>query len=233
MAVTANPSREKKKGKKPPTFQHLPRNRAAKLKKEWIEKAKVRSQWKSQKRKGDTADTSMPRDAPPHQVKEGTDARNDGDEEMGGRDRSGDEFQGFSAEEAPMTTSVTKIKEGKDKEGKGKVRFAPESKSDSQSKGTRHDATPRKSFKERLRLDSKKQQSDTTAKEEETKPSLRELSRTAYSPASLHNVKSNQRHRHPDSRKDIQGSSGQRKGGQPNMRLRMEAMLEQIKRDYS
>ncbi len=130
----------------------------------------------------------------PHQIKEGTDAGNDRDEEMEGRDRSGDEFQGFSAEEEPMTTSVTKIKEGKDKEGKGKVRFAPESKSSSQSKGTRHDATtPRKSFKERLRLDSKKQQSDTAAREEETKPSLRELSRTAYSPASLHNVKSNQR----------------------------------------
>ncbi len=102
-------------------FDHLCKlvRAAAKLKKEWIEKAKVRSQWKSQKRKGDTAYTSMPRDAPPHQIKEGTDAGNDRDEEMEGRDRSGDEFQGFSAEEEPMTTSVTKIKEGKDKEGKG------------------------------------------------------------------------------------------------------------------
>lgn len=85
----------------------------------------------------------------------------------------------------------------------------------------------------------KKRKADTPAGDEEAKPSLRDLTRAAYSPASLHNVKSNQRHRHnPNADSSMkwggnQGPSGQRKGGQPNMKLRMEAMLEQIKRDYS
>ncbi|KAI0079896.1 hypothetical protein K474DRAFT_1566880, partial [Panus rudis PR-1116 ss-1] len=37
--------------KKPPTFQHLPLNRAKKLKKEWVTVQKIKSQWKAQKRK--------------------------------------------------------------------------------------------------------------------------------------------------------------------------------------
>ncbi|KAF8844525.1 hypothetical protein BDN67DRAFT_721770 [Paxillus ammoniavirescens] len=36
---------------KPPTFQRLPKDRAKKLKKSWIENKKVKSQWKAQKRR--------------------------------------------------------------------------------------------------------------------------------------------------------------------------------------
>ena len=66
--------------------------------------------------------------------------------------------------------------------------------------------------------------------------SLRELQKQAYSPASLHHYKSRPL-RHPKSRtaNDVRrrepGPKRGRGGGQPNMRLRMTAMLEKIKRD--
>ncbi|EED79534.1 predicted protein [Postia placenta Mad-698-R] len=39
------------KKRKPPTFQHLPVDRAKKLKRSWVEVQKIKSQWKAQKRK--------------------------------------------------------------------------------------------------------------------------------------------------------------------------------------
>ncbi|PIL24046.1 hypothetical protein GSI_13797 [Ganoderma sinense ZZ0214-1] len=39
------------KRKKPPTFQHLPAQRAKKLKRSWVEVQKIKSKWKAQKRK--------------------------------------------------------------------------------------------------------------------------------------------------------------------------------------
>ncbi|KAH9926172.1 uncharacterized protein B0H18DRAFT_855669, partial [Fomitopsis serialis] len=39
------------KKRKPPTFRHLPENRAKKLKHSWVETQKIKSQWKAQKRK--------------------------------------------------------------------------------------------------------------------------------------------------------------------------------------
>jgi hypothetical protein len=74
-------------------------------------------------------------------------------------------------------------------------------------------------------------------------PSLRELQKKAYSPASLHHYKSRPLHR-PKSRTatqsaEVSGSSRKegvnrsRGGGQPDMRLRMSAMLEKIKHSYS
>ncbi|KAI0256616.1 hypothetical protein BJV78DRAFT_1117456 [Lactifluus subvellereus] len=71
-------------------------------------------------------------------------------------------------------------------------------------------------------------------------PSLRELQKQAYSPASLHHYKSRPLHR-SKSHTSAEGSGSSRKervnrnrgGGQPDMRLRMSAMLEKIKRDYS
>ena len=85
------------------------------------------------------------------------------------------------------------------------------------------------------------------------KPSLRELTRQAYSKSSLHSFKAKPyKHeaekRHPSTfrpkdaqttgRSSVQKSTaGLRRNpssrGQPNMKLRMQAMLERIKRDYS
>lgn len=74
-----------------------------------------------------------------------------------------------------------------------------------------------------------------------TGPSLRELQRQAHSPASLHHYKSRPL-RHPKNRaasNDVSirrreaGIGAAKGGGQPNMRLRMTAMLEKIRRDCS
>jgi len=75
---------------------------------------------------------------------------------------------------------------------------------------------------------------------------FRELQKQAYSPAALHHFKSRPSHhlkgrvshdaRIPGSsqQKDVGGMPNRtRRGGQPDMRLRMSAMLEKIKRDYS
>ena len=81
-------------------------------------------------------------------------------------------------------------------------------------------------------------------------PSLRELQRQAYSPAALHHQKSyplryskgrigtHGAKIHRSSQKtanagDTRSHSRRQRGGQPDMRLRMSAMLENIKRDYS
>lgn len=103
---------------------------------------------------------------------------------------------------------------------------------------------------------------------EAEKRSLRELTRQAYSRASLHTHKANSLHKrkavvihpHPSGgqskptsigqdRDNSRGTKGARRGrgtdgagrynnrdsdkGQPNMKLRMEAVLERIKRDYT
>ncbi|KAF8061591.1 hypothetical protein FPV67DRAFT_286730 [Lyophyllum atratum] len=39
------------KRKQPPTFRHLPLNRAKKLKQTWVENTKIKSKWKAQKRR--------------------------------------------------------------------------------------------------------------------------------------------------------------------------------------
>ncbi|THH07216.1 hypothetical protein EW146_g9387 [Bondarzewia mesenterica] len=50
MAPVAASAPDEKR-KKPPTFQHLPEQRAKKLKKLWVEKQKIKSKWKAEKRK--------------------------------------------------------------------------------------------------------------------------------------------------------------------------------------
>ncbi|KAJ4488043.1 hypothetical protein J3R30DRAFT_888525 [Lentinula aciculospora] len=65
-------------------------------------------------------------------------------------------------------------------------------------------------------------------------PDLRELTRKAYSRDTLHTYKSdplNRRGGANGGRKN--GRGGTRGRGQPNMKLRMDAMLEKIKRDFT
>lgn len=70
--------------------------------------------------------------------------------------------------------------------------------------------------------------------------SLRELSKKAYAPASLHNHRSDPLHRRKGESSSNRGGpsrgSGPGRGrgrGQPNMKLRMNAMLEKIKQDLA
>ena len=69
-------------------------------------------------------------------------------------------------------------------------------------------------------------------------PSLRELKREAYSQSTLHTFKSDPLKKR-DQGKRVGGSRGRGKGltergkGQPNMKLRMNVMLEKIKQDFA
>lgn len=63
--------------------------------------------------------------------------------------------------------------------------------------------------------------------------SLRELTKEAYSPASLHTFKADPLKRKETYHSRGRGGSVGRGRGQPNMKLRMGAMLEKIKQDFA
>jgi hypothetical protein len=75
---------------------------------------------------------------------------------------------------------------------------------------------------------------------EQKEYSLRDMTKEAYSRSSLHTYKSDPLHRNrgrggsSQSGREAEAARGRGRGrGQPNMKLRMGAMLEKIKRDYS
>ncbi|KAH9079335.1 hypothetical protein EDB83DRAFT_1258824 [Lactarius deliciosus] len=186
-----------KSKRKPPSFRHLPQERAKKLKKEWVIKQKIKSKWKSQKRREGILpqpDTSTQTLQPPSLREERSVSEDDT-----GIDEMGDEVKQGSDDEPMPSASVQQIKQ-----------MPHEQKKHAPCTGS----------------------------------SLRELQKQAYSPASLHHYKSRPL-RHPKSRMASNEVSFQKReasigaakhgqgGGQPNMRLRMTAMLEKIKRDCS
>jgi len=164
------------------------------LKKEWVIKQKIKSKWKSQKRReGILSQPGTSTQTPqPSSLREERSVS----EDDAGIDENGDEVQQSSDDEPVPSASVQ------------------------QNKQRPHDVPSIGSS------------------------SLRELQKQAYSPASLHHYKSRPL-RHPKSRtasnevsfRKREASIGAPKrgrgGGQPNMRLRMTAMLEKIRRDCS
>ncbi|KAI0780871.1 hypothetical protein BD413DRAFT_489212 [Trametes elegans] len=208
------------KRKKPPTFQHLPAERAKKLKRSWVEVQKIKSKWKTQKRREGLA---AARTQFEQLVDSPEDKEADSDEENGEACRSS----------SPESTS---------KEGEG-------SDGDEHSEEESTDEAPpapkaATSSKRPHRLDSKSQKGVPKEKAPE-QPTLRDLQKMAYSKASLHHHKSRplNRHKGPTASRGRgaergRGSRGAprgrgRGGGQPDMGLRMKAMLEKIKQDYS
>jgi hypothetical protein len=168
------------------------------LKKEWVIKQKIKSKWKSQKRREtilSQPDTST-QTLQPSSLREERSVSMD-DAEI---DENDEVQQSSDSEDEPVpSASVQQSKQ-----------------------------TPREQKKDAPTIG----------------PSLRELQKQAYSPASLHHYKSRPL-RHPKSRTPSnEVSFGRREasigapkrgrgGGQPNMRLRMTAMLEKIRRDCS
>lgn len=65
-------------------------------------------------------------------------------------------------------------------------------------------------------------------------PNIRDLTREAYSRSSLHTYRSDPLNRRKQRGREQEGETGgvHRGRGQPNMKLRMGAMLEKIKRDF-
>ncbi|KAI0647107.1 hypothetical protein C8Q79DRAFT_925732 [Trametes meyenii] len=208
------------KRKKPPTFQHLPADRAKKLKRSWVEVQKIKSKWKAQKRKEGLI-------APRSQL-----------EQIGGAAEGEREQSDNEENEEVMPASRAKSTTGgNSKEDRGDEKSEDESADEAPS-------TSKPSPGHHGRFHLQRQRTSAQEKKEE-QPSWRELQRMAYSKSSLHNHKSrplNNRHKGPASAgglNDGRGSSSHRGAlrgrgrGQPDMGLRMKAMLEKIKQDLS
>jgi hypothetical protein len=205
--------------KRPPAFTHLPQQRgnytsiscivsssdsdiAKKLKQAWVEKQKIKSQWKAAQRKEGSLTS---RRAPPNPVP--SSGINDG-HQGGEGSASGADFDDGSS-------------------GKPNVHVQP---------GPTRLAVSNDPISARNDSD------------------LRELRRQAYSPSSLHTLKADPLGRrcgtedrgrgrdgavpssgHPEPSNHTIRGHDRRKGrrGQPDMRLRMNVMLEKIKRDIA
>ncbi|KAF8894680.1 hypothetical protein BD779DRAFT_1669150 [Infundibulicybe gibba] len=201
------------KRKRPPTFQHLPFNRAKKLKQKWVETVKIKSKWKAQRRKEGAVAGPM----------------NDGSEAGSGEVASNDDAQESEEDEQNSDEDVNEPTKESD------AASGPSSRPTiSHAKSYMH---PSQKERRQAQLPRRAERSKNNSNPSELQPtqttSLRDLTREAYSKSSLHTYKSD-----PLNRRSGPGSRGKdrRRGGgrgQPNMKLRMDAMLEKIKRDLT
>lgn len=185
------------KRKNPPTFRHLPINRAKKLKRTWVENVKIKSQWKAQKRKELQPSTSA----------QGHEQDDDGESD---------------AEESHIEQEENLVQDG----------VIPSSRKSA--------IYPSRAHKIPGQAPPSKGREDDTDKDHLSEPtsSLRDLTQKAYSRSSLHTFKSDplnpgrgSRGGRGDERRGTERGQGCR--GQPNMKLRMGAVLEKIKRDFA
>ncbi|CAA7265426.1 unnamed protein product [Cyclocybe aegerita] len=198
------------KRKRPPTFAHLPRQTAKKYKKGWVEKAKIKSKWKAQKRKEDLA-VKTKLEIPVYD------------------DDKGDIREGDEDEEASSDTA-------EDLQGASPLPTAPHIHP---SRAHIHPNLPVKHAKAEpspeSRPDKKRRKSKEESEEADQAPSVRELMREAYSRSSLHTFKSDPLKKGGEGGggRGRGRGQGERGRGQPNMKLRMNAMLAKIKQDYA
>ncbi|KAK1232273.1 hypothetical protein PQX77_004647 [Marasmius sp. AFHP31] len=185
------PSRSDKK--KPPTFNHFPAARAKALKQAWVEKTKIKSKWKAERRKLGLAPAQVDRNPIRKRSEEGVDEEGSS---QGGQ-RPSDIEQDEDTPTPKKSHTAPRLRNEK--------HSAPQNGRGSQSKP------------------------QSTQNPENTSVDLRELTRKAYSRESLHTYKSDplKRRAHGEHAKKGGGK------GQPNMKLRMNVMLEKIKKDYS
>ncbi|KAJ6547422.1 hypothetical protein B0H19DRAFT_953399 [Mycena capillaripes] len=160
---------------RPPSFQHFPINRAAKLKQAWVQNVKMKSKWKAEKRK---AGIAVPCPA-------------EGEEDTGADDLESDK------EPEPSVRAPTPP-----------TRPPPPTK----------------------RIREHRPRADPPEAESSNAPSLRDRAREAYSRASLHTYRSD-----PFGKRQQRGgkADGAKGRGQPNMKMRMDVLLETIKRDFT
>ena len=230
------------KRKKPPTFQHLPVHRgvfhpckkkkinpnlifipAKTLKKAWVEKTKIKSKWKAQKRK-EGLESATKLDIPVYDEVEESSVRrqpatNDRPDETSGEDLGASPQahpQASRAQASHLHPSRAHIHPGIPVR-----KTAPHTTTNSEEKPSK---------KRKL----SKAEGDEAAATEP--PSVRDLMKEAYSRSTLHTFKADPLKRHGQ---NSSGRGGRGRGrpelgrGQPNMKLRMNAMLAKIKQDYT
>ncbi|KAK7693399.1 hypothetical protein QCA50_002967 [Cerrena zonata] len=206
------------KKRKPPTFRHLPLNRAKKLKKGWVDAQKIKSQWKAQKRKEGLV---TQRAVPPHLSQEGPRIGNSSSR----KDPEDQDEPSSSAEEDVDDHDESDTKDDSENEtSESEVeKEEPPARTFHSSRGRGRGSRPTVGAKRK----------HGNEEQEEEKLSLRDLEKQAYSRSSLHTYKSNApRGSSKPGRGGQRGRGTRGRGrGQPDMRLRMNAMLEKIKRD--
>lgn len=196
---------------------------AKKLKRSWVEVQKIKSKWKAQKRKD-----SLVQKHPNILLKREDEYHEESpDSEAEGRGDEGDSSLGDG----------TVVESSKEEQDRGDAELQVVKKQDMKVKRVDH-ARPssvqyKKGSQERRKLQITEEDDGG-----QKKLTLRELNALAYSRSSLHTFKSTQ-HRSQENRgksngsRSSRGSFSGRGRGQPDMRLRMNAMLEKIKRDLT
>lgn len=201
---------------------------------------KIKSKWKAQKRREGLV-------ASRHQLERRVGADQPNDRESG-EDPEVDEEKELSPGSSDGSLGGAASKKGGDEA----VDSESEGLSEDETSGTPH---AKSAFSKRSAPP--KSARNGPQKPPDEQPSLRDLQRMAYSPASLHTHKSDPLHRHrgaassrgrggrggdrgrgrgggrggePRGRGGVQRGRGR---GQPDMGLRMKAMLEKIKQDFT
>ena len=177
-----------------------------------MEKTKIKSKWKAQKKK-EGLGTSSKLDLPIY------------DEE---RDHDAEDNSRSNSDDVQPSTLPREMSEGQPH-----PHLHP-------SRAHIHPEMPVKHPKARIpdAALTKKQKISNEDSQSVEPPSLRELKREAYSQSALHTFKSDPLKKHDHSRR---GGESRRKGkgfiergrGQPNMKLRMNVMLEKIKQNLA
>ncbi|CAE6516703.1 unnamed protein product [Rhizoctonia solani] len=213
-----------KKSRTAPKFNagHLDPHRARKLKKGWIATQKLKAKYRAEKRRMGLGRSSAEHDD------EGVDG-NAGERDDTAKDDSSDTEPPVNSPLAePDTTPQSPV-------------VMPSRTQGMRSKLALSKPTSSKSATSRSNMKT----ATTEDKPEQDGPSLRELAREAYSPASLHTFKSHPLHRRSHGKNNTraqvnpypnrtgangQGGTPSRSRGQPNMAKRMGVLLERIKR---
>jgi len=201
------------KRKRPPTFPHLPADRgigvffvpvmmlierlflslAKKFKKAWVEKTKIKSKWKAQKKKEGLASISK-LEIPVYDEQ-------DQDDGLRANETEADTVLSTSRASASSRSHIHP----------SRSHLHPENASKSKP-------DPRPAKKQRTLKDEQEPESSN----------VRDLMKEAYSKSSLHTFKADPLKKRVGPGR-VQGERGK---GQPNMKLRMNAMLAKIKQDY-
>ncbi|PPQ81205.1 hypothetical protein CVT25_015729 [Psilocybe cyanescens] len=211
------------KRKKPPTFQHYPTNRAKVLKKAWVEKTKIKSKWKAEKKKEDLT-SSYKLEIPVY-----------GDDEDDSNDtksaKFGQDLSRKTDEETPLRQTTSKMEPSQHHLHPSRAHNhldLPVKRTNSMQSNPE----PRPAKRQRV----SKEKEEVKAAEP---ASLRDLTRVAYSRSTLHTYKTDPLKKKYSTPKHG-GKSGNRRReeagtgrGQPNMKLRMNAMLAKIKQDLA
>lgn len=193
---------------------------AATLKKAWVEKTKIKAKWKAQKRKEGFV-TAAKLDTP---IYDSNDRGKSPQNEVNLSGSGSEEAEGVQQENTPRATKQSRQQASVMHPSRAHI----------------HPTLPVKQLaaspsEKRETSDARPAKRQRTAKVEETTEhlSLRELTKQAYSKESLHTYKADPLKKHHKSDKGRPTARGGATGrGQPNMKLRMNAMLAKIKQDF-